>query len=97
MKKKYYYFYDKEYNDLQVHYRYKNYYVFQSYNNFISGDPWRFTIYGYLKITSYKQLKKEIKRINKNLIEIYNCLTGYKEIKNKKTLKKIIEGLNNEK
>ena len=94
---KLYYFYDKEYNKLSVHYRYKNYYVFQDYNNFIIGDPWRFTIYGYYKITSYKQLKKEIRKINKNLIELYGCSTGYIEIKNKKRLQKIIEGLNNEK
>lgn len=95
--RKLYYFYDKEYNELTVHYRHKYYYVYQKYSDFISGDPWRFTLYGYYKITSYKQLKKEIKRINKNLIEVYGCLTGYKEIKNKKQLQKIIEGLNNEK
>ena len=95
--KKLYYFYDKEYNELTVHYRYKNYYVYQKYNNFVNNDPWRFTLYGYYKIKSYKALKKEIKRINKNLIEIYGCLTGYKEIKNKKMLIKIIEGLNDEK
>lgn len=94
--KKLYYFYDKEYNELTVHYRYKYYYVYQKYNDFINGDPWRFTLYGYYKITSYKQLKKEIKRINKNLIEVYGCLTGYKEIKNKKQLQKIIEGLKDE-
>lgn len=96
--KKIYYFYDKEYNDLTVHYRYKNYYVFQKYEYFINNDiAMRFQLYPCYKITSYKQLKKEIKRINKNLIEVYGCLTGYKEIKNKKQLQKIIEGLNDEK
>lgn len=95
--KKLFYFYDKEYNELTVHYRHKYYYVYQNYSDFISGDTWRFTLYGYYKITSYKQLKKEIKKINKNLIEIYGCITGYKEIKNKKQLQKIIEGLNDEK
>lgn len=94
--KKLYYFYDSDYNELTVHYRYKNHYVYQKYNDYVNGDPWRFALYGYYKITSYKQLKKEIKNINKQLKKDYNCITGYKEIKNKKQLEKIIRGLQDE-
>lgn len=94
--KKLYYFYDKEYNDLLVFYRYKNYYVYKKYNNFINNDPWFFGLYGYYKIKSYNELKKEIRKSNKQLKKDYGCLTGYKEIKSIKTLQKIIRGLKNE-
>ena len=82
-----YYFYEKSYNELFVFYRYKNNYVYQKYFDFINCDPWRFSIYPCYKITSFKQLKKEIKAINKK----YEL--KYKQITNIKLLEKIKRGL----
>lgn len=67
MKKKYaILYYDKKYNDLLIFYRYKNKYYYQNYVGFCNNDPWRYQLYNFYKITSLKQLKKEMKKLNKN-------------------------------
>ena len=84
-KKKYYYFYDKDYDDLLIFWRSekRNVYVYQNYIDYLNNDPWIFTLYPYYKITSIKQLRKEMKIISKYEKEKLNIEVNYKEVKSK--------------
>lgn len=65
-------YYDKKHNDLLIFFRYKNRYCYQKYDGFYNDDPWKFQLYNFYKITSLKQLKKEMKKLNKNTFLDYD-------------------------